>query len=211
VGVLGAIGSVFLGAMLAFVVENVRERRMLRAWTARYLTAVAGSLDATASAAPLVRSAIQATRRAVAALLAEEEPGWEALQSLPILVAPDLLGSLQGSALTVVDADTVVALGRVETAAGELALRAAACTTCTAGWYCRCTSCGRRAWTRRNAAGWDCSEPSWRTSRLASMASPASSTRRSPGCVTDDETDADWSPTARLRPSGMRLVTNPRT
>ena len=123
-GVLGAIGSVFLGAMLAFVVENVRERRMLRAWTARYLTAVAGSLDATASAAPLVRSAIQATRRAVAALLAEEEPGWEALQSLPILVAPDLLGSLQGSALTVVDADTVVALGRVETAAGELALRA---------------------------------------------------------------------------------------
>jgi hypothetical protein len=124
VGVLAAIGSVFLGAMLAFVVENIRERRMLRAWTARYLSAVAGSLDTTASAAPLVRSAVRATRGAVAALLAGEQPDWATLQGPPILVAPELLGSLQGSALTVVDADTVVALGRVEAAAGELALRA---------------------------------------------------------------------------------------
>ncbi|GAA1141657.1 hypothetical protein [Nocardioides aquiterrae] len=122
--VLGAIGSVFLGAMLAFVVENVRERRMLRAWTERYLAAVAGSLVGTETAAPLVRDAVEGTRGAVAALLAEEQPEWEALRDLPILVPPDLLGSLQGSALTVVDAETVVALGRVEATAGELALRA---------------------------------------------------------------------------------------
>src|SRR4051812_32685583 len=124
VGLLGAIGLVFLGAMLAFIVDDVRERRLLRTWTERYLAAVAEDLRTTLSVVPLVRGAVEGTQRAVAALLADDIPEWEALQGLPLLVPPDLLGTLRGSALTVVDAETVVALSQVEAATGELALRA---------------------------------------------------------------------------------------
>jgi hypothetical protein len=115
--------TVFLGALLAFLVDNLRERRRLREWTRRYLHEVRTGLAQTLTLRDGVLDALTASATATDLLLHGEEPDWEALSTTTVTAPPALMESLRGEGLSAVPPDVVGALQRLENVTAELHLR----------------------------------------------------------------------------------------
>lgn len=122
-GWIVALLTVFLGALLAFLVDNLRERRRLREWTRRYLHDVHLNLAESAGLRPLVADALEESATAVGRLLTGEDPDWQDLSSTTVTSPPTIMDTLRGEGLSVVSPDVVTALQRIETATSELHLR----------------------------------------------------------------------------------------
>ena len=119
-----ALLTVFVGAFLAFFVDNLRERRRLAEWVRRYLRDVRVGLEQTAQALSPALASLADTAGALSALLDGQEPLWETLATTTATTPPDLMGALRGEGITAVPPHVVSALQGIETSTQELYLRA---------------------------------------------------------------------------------------
>jgi hypothetical protein len=119
-----ALLTVFLGALLAFFVDNLRERRRLAEWVRRYLRDVRGGLADTTRALTPVLASLAETADALSNLVDDKQPQWETLATATATTPPDLMSALRGEGITAVPPHVVSALQGVETSAQELHLRA---------------------------------------------------------------------------------------
>ena len=100
----GTLVTVFVGAFLAFFLENLRERRRLKEWLRQYLDQSATMLGHTETVFPQVATMLDDMQTQLDGWVAPSPtvPDWDVLNGVPVSRAPDLLGSLQGEALSVV-------------------------------------------------------------------------------------------------------------
>ena len=111
-------GTVFLGAFLAFVIENVRERRRLRGWVRKYLERFYSDLrEGVAAQEEIVRSLEMST----ASYQKFTEPNsdvtlneWRALLTMYYGLGNDFRLLLEGDALRVLPAEVVRAVNELQ-------------------------------------------------------------------------------------------------
>lgn len=120
----GTLVTVFVGAFLAFFLENLRERRRLKEWLRQYLDQSATMLGHTETVFPQVATMLDDMQTELDGWVAPSPtvPDWDVLNGVPVSRAPDLLGSLQGEALSVVRPGVLTSLVAVETSARTLEL-----------------------------------------------------------------------------------------
>ena len=141
----GTLVTVFVGAFLAFFLENLRERRRLKEWLRQYLDQ--STDDARPHRDRLPSGGHDARRHADAAkgwvAPSPTVPDWDVLNGVPVSRAPDLLGSLQGEALSVVRPGVLTSLVAVETSARTLASCPRGSSHFTTSTCCRSSSGSR--------------------------------------------------------------------
>jgi len=112
------VSTVFLGAFLAFWLENHRERQKLRAWVRSYLRQVRESLDPTRSAEQA--TAMKETLKAYSAFLAFDDAHhpsdeeWSKLLLLVYAIHSDYNVLLQSEAVRVLPTEVVKGLSELQ-------------------------------------------------------------------------------------------------
>ena len=128
------LGTVFLGAFLAFLLENLRERRQLWGWANDYLRRVRATLATSESEAS--DGVLEATAASYDSFIMPDEGrepiegDWNALMNVTIKMSADHRALLESPATRVLPAELVEALselaerGRMEEAVSGLSLSA---------------------------------------------------------------------------------------
>ena len=128
------LGTVFLGAFLAFWLENLRERRQLRGWANDYLRRVRAALATSESG--VSDGVLEATAASYDRFVTPDkghkptEGDWNALMNVTIKMSADHRALLESPATRVMPAELVEALselaerGRTEDAVSGLSLAA---------------------------------------------------------------------------------------
>ena len=117
--------TTFLGAFLAFGLENLRERRRLTRWVRQHLGHLREMIAGEEATVGEVNSLLAKKITACDAWLTAEKPDeitdeqWELLGSTAIAHAPDFGAVLRSEALTVIPPDLGVALSRTEAAGAQ--------------------------------------------------------------------------------------------
>ena len=119
VEVLLQFGTVFLGAFLAFVIENVRERRRLKGWVRRYLERFYGDLREAITAQEEVikelRKLVEVYQTFIEADPSDDvTPQWLALLGMSYTVGDDFKILLEGEALRVLPTEVVRAVNELQ-------------------------------------------------------------------------------------------------
>ncbi len=118
VEILLQMGTVFLGAFLAFGLENLRERRQLRAWANEYLRRVREDLLEEKSDTQAVEKlegtiADYATFTALDNDLLPSEDEWNSLMNLNLTMHTDYRALLESTAVRVLPAELVKELSEL--------------------------------------------------------------------------------------------------
>ena len=125
--------TIFLGAFLAFGLENYREQRRTRRWVHAYLDHLLADLEPALSQGTTVRDELDATIAAAAAWQQAGQPGgpaalddasWERLAEVPTSSAIDLSPVLRTEAIIALPHSLALALADVERAGRLLELSA---------------------------------------------------------------------------------------
>lgn len=113
------MGTVFLGAFLAFGLENLRERRQLRAWANDYLKRVRCDLKTEKDSK--FRESVEQTAASYTAFVEQvrsshqaDEKVWSSLLSFHLSFDSNYQALLEGSAVRVLPAELVRSLGERE-------------------------------------------------------------------------------------------------
>jgi hypothetical protein len=126
--------TIFLGAFLAFGLENYREQRRTRRWVYAYLDHLLADLEPALSQGRTVRDELDATIAAAAAWQQAgrpsgpdelDEPSWDRLAEVPTSSAIDLSPVLRTEAITALPNQLALALADVERAGRLLELSTA--------------------------------------------------------------------------------------
>ena len=112
------LGTVFLGAFLAFGFENFRERRQLRGWANEYLKRVRSDL-ATEEGAQIVRQTEQSEQNHTTFLSLGEnhvpsKDEWNSLMTLTFAVHTDHRALLESPAVRITPAELVKTLAELD-------------------------------------------------------------------------------------------------
>lgn len=146
---LAQFGAVFAAAFLAFVLENVRERRRTARWVREHLRHLRDAMQSADEAAEReVRSNLQRQLAALDVWLVAEQPSdmsdeqWQAASESLRTSISDLSAVLRSEALTVLPQHLAAALDRLERTGGSLQMHAdiarAARNDMLPAWHERC-------------------------------------------------------------------------